>query len=79
MGAEISDPVRAWCCASQSKIGDAATIGSNTMYSTEDFLHSNVEWIVRIQAFLKGRFYRMRYLKRRDERRKKSTHFLVMD
>ena len=30
-------------------------------------------------AFLKGKFYRMRYLKRRDERRKKSTHFLTQD
>ena len=79
MGAEITDPMRACCCAAQQKIGDAATIGSNTMYTTDDYMSSNIEWIIRIQAFLKGKFYRMRYLKRRDERRKKSTHFLIQD
>mmetsp|Transcript_11836 Transcript_11836/g.15043 ORF Transcript_11836/g.15043 Transcript_11836/m.15043 type:complete len:266 (-) Transcript_11836:668-1465(-) len=79
MGAEITDPLKACCCATQQKIGDAATIGSNTMYTTDDYLHSNLDWIIRIQAFLKGKFYRMRYLKHRDERRKKSTHFLTQD
>ena len=80
MGAEVTDPMRAcMCCATAQKIGDAATIGSNTMYTADDHLSSNIEWIIRIQAFLKGKFYRMRYLKRREERRRKSTHFLIQD
>lgn len=80
MGAEVTDPMRAcMCCASAQKIGDAATIGSNTMYTADDHLSSNIEWVIRIQAFLKGKFYRMRYLKRREERRRKSTHFLIQD
>ena len=80
MGAEITDPMRNCCmCAQKQNFGDAATIGSNTMYTTDDYMHSNIDWIIRIQAFLKGKFYRMRYLKRREERRKKSTHFLVQD
>ena len=38
-----------------------------------------MDWIIKIQAAWRGKFYRMRYIKRRDERRKKSTHFLVQD
>ena len=80
MGQEITDPLRSCCCAAQVKMGDAATIGSNTtIYGMDDQMHSNLGWIIRIQAFLRGKFYRMRYLKLRDERRRKQTHFLVQD
>ena len=79
MGAEITDPFKACCCATSMKIGDQATIGSNHSYGFDDYLQSNMDWIIRIQAVWKAKVYRMRYAKQRDERRKKSTHFLVQD
>ena len=53
--------------------------GTGPSYQFDDYLGSNVDWIIRIQAYWKGAVARMRYYKRRDERRKKSTHFLTQD
>ena len=61
------------------KIDNSATIGNNTNYQFDDYLHSNLAWIIKIQANWRGKVQRMRYYKRRDERRKKSTHFLTQD
>ena len=77
MGQELTDPFKNWCCATQMKLGDQHTIGSNPDYGFDDVLHQNMSWIIRIQAAWRGKVQRMRYYKRRDERRKKSTHFLV--
>lgn len=77
MGAELTDPLKNCCCANQMKYEAAATMGSNTGYGFEDYLTSNMSWIVKIQACWKGKVARMRYVKKRDERRKKSTHFLA--
>ena len=70
MGAELTDPFKACCCANQMKIDNAVTMGNNTNYHFEDYLHANRDWIVRIQAAWRGKVQRMRYQKRRSEFRK---------
>lgn len=61
------------------KIDNTVTNGSNTNYQFDDYLHSNEAWIIKIQAQWRSKFCRMRYLKLRDENRKKSTSFLIGD
>ena len=78
MGAEFTDPLKNCCCAKPS-FTEAPTIGSNTSYQFDEYMQSNSLWIIRIQAVWRGKVARMRYYKRRDERRKKSTHFLTQD
>ena len=79
MGAELTDPLKNCCCANQMKYEASSTIGSNTGNGFEDYLNSNLSWITKIQAVWRGKVARMRYYKKRDERRKKSTHFLAQD
>ena len=66
MGAEITDPLKACCCANTMRISDNMTSGSNPSYGFDDYLQSNMDWIIRIQACWRGKVYRMRYYKARD-------------
>ena len=77
MGAEFTDPLKAWCCAAELKIDRQLTQGNNTIYQFEDSFHNNMDWIIKIQAAMRGKINRMRYYKKRDEFRKKQTHFKV--
>ena len=49
MGAEFTDPMKAWCCAN-ADIGkeSSATIGANTSNQFDDYLQSNIDWIIKI-------------------------------
>jgi len=71
MGAELTDPFKQCCCAQSMKIENSMTMGNNTSYQFDDYLQSNIAWIVKIQAHWKAKIARMRYLKQREELRKK--------
>ena len=80
MGAEFTDPINAWCCsAADIKKENTATIGGNTSYQFDDYMQSNIDWVVKIQANWRGKVQRMRYHRKREEDRKKSAHFLISD
>ena len=78
MGVEFTDPLKACCCANQMKV-DNMTIGNNSDPSFDDYLQSNISWIIRIQAHWRAKVQRMRYQKQRDHRRAKATHFRIQD
>ena len=61
MGQEFTDPLKACCCANQMKVGDAMTIGNNSDYGFDDYLKSNISWIIRIQSHWRAKVQRMRY------------------
>ena len=79
MGADLTDPFTQCCCANQMNFEAATTIGNNSGYELEDYINNNIAKIIKIQSAWKGKFARMKYYKRRDERRAKSTHFLAQD
>ena len=77
MGAELTDPLKSCCCANTMKL--TLESGGNTDYTFEDRFNSNIDFIVRIQARMRAKLYSIRYKKRRDDRRKKSSHFKAQD
>ena len=78
MGAEFTDPFKNCCCAAPAKItGNGVGVG-DPIYGPTGY-ESSLAWIIMIQANWRGKVQRMRYKKRREERRKKSTHFLTQD
>ena len=60
MVVEFTDPLKACCCANQMK-ADHMTIGNNSDPSFDDYLQSNISWIIRIQAHWRAKVQRMRY------------------
>ena len=79
MGSEFSEPFKNCCCAAPAKINGGGSIGTDTYPGVVDGNHYDLSWIIMIQANWRGAFQRMRYYKRREERRRKSTHFLTQD
>ena len=58
----------------------AITNGSfNSFLQMEEYLQSNVDLIIRIQAKWKAHVQYGKYLQRREECRKKSSHFVTRD
>jgi len=79
MGAEFTDPIKNCCSCNEIQMENGQTIGNNTSYGFDDYLSQNMDWVIKIQAVWRGKVMRMRFFKRREEARKKSTHFLVQD
>ena len=79
MGAEGSDPLSQCCCAKVQtyEVNDGRTI--DHPYGNNERLYHNQDKIIKLQAILKGVVTRMKYLEKRNEHRKKSTHFFVDD
>ena len=69
MGAEITDPLKACCCATPLKPELGTSSGTTPSYGFDDYLTSNMDWIIKIQANWRGKVQRMRYYKKREQAR----------
>ena len=79
MGAEGSDPLSQCCCAKpyNYEIDEGRTI--NQPFTANERLMEGKDKIIRLQAIVKSVQTRLKYIKRRDQVRKRSTHFFVTD
>ena len=80
MGAEGSDPLCGQCCTAKTytyELDEGRPI--NQPFVNNERLQENADKIVRLQAIVKAMQTRVKYIKRRDQVRKRSTHFFVTD
>ena len=69
------------CCCAQPKMLELDTRdnGTRTIVDHGGEYYPNIDFIILIQAHMRGKLQRMRYKERRNESRKKNTRFLIQD